>query len=75
MSDLGDGARKHLKEKSDKELQRQLQNLEIERQMVTKKNQDVQIYNKELENVSGRIEARTRLLTAENEKRKGFYSF
>ena len=75
MSDLGDGARKHLKEKSDKELQRQLQNLEVERQMVIKENQAVQIYNKELENVSGRIEARTRLLTTENEKRKRLHSF
>ena len=75
MSDLGDGARKHLKAKSDKELARQLQNLEVERQMVIKENQAVQIYNKELENVSGRIEARTRLLTTENEKRKRLHSF
>lgn len=75
MSDLGEGARKYLREKNDKELDRQLKNLELDRQSVKRASQEVGNNEQEVKTALDQIEAGERLLTSENTRRNGFYSF
>ena len=75
MNDVGENARKYLREKNDKELDRQLKNLELDRQRVKRVSQEVGNSEQELKTALDRIEARERQLTAENKKRNGSYSF
>ena len=75
MSDLGEDARKYLRQKNDKELDRQLKNLELDRQRVKRASQEVGNNEQEVKTALDRIEARERLLTSENTRRNGFYSF
>ena len=75
MNDVGENARKYLREKNDKELDRQLKNLELDRQRVKRVSQEVGNSEQVLKTALDRIEARERQLTAENKKRNGLYSF
>ena len=75
MNDVGEGARKYLRQKNDRELDRQLRNLELDRQRVKRASQEVGNNEQEVKTALDRIEARERLLTSENTRRNGFYSF
>ncbi len=68
MNDVGENARKYLREKNDKELDRQLKNLELDRQRVKRVSQEVGNSEQELKTALDRIEARERQLTAEIRK-------
>jgi DNA-binding transcriptional regulator PaaX len=75
MSDVGEDARKYLRQKNDRELDRQLRNLELDRQRVKRTSQEVGNNEQEVKTALDRIEARERQLTSENKKRNGCYSF
>ena len=75
MNDVGEGSRKYLREKNDKELERQLKNLEMDRQRVKRASLEVGSDEREIEKALERIEARERQLTSENTRRNGLYSF
>ena len=75
MNDVGEGSRKYLREKNDKELERQLKNLEMDRQSVKRASLEVGSDEREVKKALERIEARERQLTSENTRRNGLYSF
>jgi len=75
MSDVGEDARKYLRQKNDRELERKLKNLELDRQSVKRASLEVGSDEREVEKALERIEARERQLTSENTRRNGFYSF
>jgi septal ring factor EnvC (AmiA/AmiB activator) len=75
MSDVGEDARKYLRQKNDRELERKLKNLELDRQSVKRASLEVGSDEREVKKALERIEARERQLTSENTRRNGFYSF
>ena len=75
MSDVGEDARKYLRQKNDRELERKLKNLELDRQRVKRASLEVGSDEREIEKALERIEARERQLTSENTRRNGLYSF
>ena len=75
MSDLGKEARHYLQKKNNTELKRQLKNLDIERQRIKSVSRELKSDDDAVKKVLDRIEAKSKLLTKENERRNSFYSF
>ena len=75
MSNLGNDARHYLREKNDTELERQLKNLDLEKQRIKSVGRELKSDDDAVKKVLDRIEAKSKLLTKENERRNSFYSF
>ena len=75
MSDLGREARHYLRERNNTELERRLNNLELERQRTERVGHELNSNERAVKKALQRIEAESQLLTTENQRRNSFYSF